>query len=295
VEAAGGGRSKATIATVALLSIAVGAAAIWYLRTPAAPSDDSTDAAAQEEASAEPSPAEKKLARIDELLAQQEIDGAEKLLESVITLPNADSFEEEISEVQRRIHIARLYLKAERSQNDDNYEKAIEQFEEVLKLDADYRDAEEHLDQLERYATLRITTVERAEVRIDGEIVGHSPLETWLEPGTRKIEIEAEGHEIWSKPLDILKGENLSLEPELEESPAGAPAPRPGPTRGDDSSEASSGSSSGESSAGSDNESSGSSSDELLGFGKSEEESEGTDESTGSEADAGDFELFPGQ
>ena len=210
-----------TLVTIASLAVVLGGVVFWFATAPQGPPGESEreEAAPQKD----PHPVPQKLTRVDELLDNGEIDRAEKLLESVIsTTDNPDRFEEQISEQQRRIHTARLYERARKAAEARNYGEAIDLLEDVVKRAPTFRDAQSRLDELDDLARIRVSAVEGADVRIDGDFLGKAPLETWTEPGRHDIEIVADGYEIWTKPLLVDRGEAISLEPELEKRRAGA-------------------------------------------------------------------------
>ncbi|MEQ8952574.1 MAG: PEGA domain-containing protein, partial [Gammaproteobacteria bacterium] len=61
------------------------------------------------------------------------------------------------------------------------------------------------------------TNPQGAEVLVDGQLVGHTPINTEILQGERDLVVKLPGHKAWQEQLDIIAGEDFSLPPvELE-------------------------------------------------------------------------------
>src|SRR5262245_24355283 len=94
-------------------------------------------------------------------------------------------------------------------------EKA-EQADKGDKLAGDERprraEAEQAEVKSEDSGTIRVTSVpDGAEVYVDGSFVGNSPAQLKLSAGKHKVEVKAEGHEDWSREVQVLAGSDLNL------------------------------------------------------------------------------------
>jgi len=64
----------------------------------------------------------------------------------------------------------------------------------------------------EEIGTVRVTSVpDGAEVFIDGSFVGNAPAQLKLSPGKHKVDVKAEGHEDWTREIQVLAGSDLNL------------------------------------------------------------------------------------
>src|SRR5215813_5462537 len=60
--------------------------------------------------------------------------------------------------------------------------------------------------------TIRVTSVpDGAEVYVDGSFVGNAPAQLKLLAGKHKVEVKADGHEDWSREIQVLAGSDLNL------------------------------------------------------------------------------------
>lgn len=66
-------------------------------------------------------------------------------------------------------------------------------------------------------ATLKVESApEKAMVTVDGEPVGHTPIELILPEGTHRVRVAAAGFEPWEKETEMKGDGNLSLRAELK-------------------------------------------------------------------------------
>lgn len=216
----------ATLVTLVSSAIVVGGLAFWFAPEFAAEDSEPKRIKPTPDAASADEPPEivmEQLRQVDRLIEKNDLDGAEALLESVIsTYDEADKLDEEITRRQRLIHVARTYRRARKAEKNGAYGKAKDLLRDATKLDSSFRDASERLRRLEQLTHLRVKAVEGATVKIDGEDVGTAPMETWLKAGSHDVQIYSEGEQVWSKPLEVGEGETVSLEPEIDHL---APAP----------------------------------------------------------------------
>jgi len=209
----------ATLVTLVSSAIVVGGLAFWLIPSWTEDPTPATDTREADAGSDEPPEiVMEQLRQVDRLIEKGNVEGAEALLESIIsTYDEADKLDDEITRRQRRIHVARLYRKARKAEEAGEYGRAMEHLRDATKLDDSFRDAAERLRKLEKLTHLRVAAVEGATVEINGETVGKVPLETWLEAGAHDIALHVDDEHVWSKTLRVGVGEEISLEPDPED------------------------------------------------------------------------------
>jgi hypothetical protein len=63
-------------------------------------------------------------------------------------------------------------------------------------------------------------SADHAEVSVDGSLVGTTPLEIRLDPGTHRVVVKKRGFQEWTRDVRVVDGGKQALWADLEEAPA---------------------------------------------------------------------------
>jgi hypothetical protein len=72
---------------------------------------------------------------------------------------------------------------------------------------------------------------EHAEVSVDGDLVGTTPLEIKLDPGSHRVIVKKRGFHDWTRDVRVIEGSKQALWADLEEAPTGQTDDGPGSSR----------------------------------------------------------------
>lgn len=103
------------------------------------------------------------------------------------------------------------------------YQSFRDEVDALLRTDEQrQREQERQREEKEQTTTsLRVSAnVEEAKVRLDGELVGETPLEReGISPGEYRVEVSKSGFETWKTVIQLEEGNNVDLQATIEEKP----------------------------------------------------------------------------
>jgi serine/threonine protein kinase len=215
-ESTGGSNSGLIIGVVVGLMLAGTAAGTYYLT-----SQSSGDSSSSRASSEKSDSFGEKLSQVDSLIEEKKFSTASSELDTLAAEASGDQQSQKIESRRQQLRAARLFAKADRQQQTGDIDKAISTYSELLEILPDFRDASDRLSELEAYGEVTLETDREAEVEIDGDRVGESPVTSALAPGEHEVTVETDEGDTWSDTVTVGEDEMVTLEPEFEQDRGG--------------------------------------------------------------------------
>ncbi len=209
------------LTTLAVLAIIASIAAIVFTTTNNPADRPSAAPEAQRER------ASMILGEVDELIDQQRWGQAEAMLANVREDSSNDpEMVRRIAEADDAIIIGRLLQRAMMAEEQGSIARAREHYSAILSRDPAHPEATERLAALPRAGgaaegagkegTITIDAPVKARVTIDGEFVGYTPFQGSFAPTAHEVEVSADGYDAWTRSLELIAGESIVLDAELD-------------------------------------------------------------------------------
>ncbi|MFB6352015.1 MAG: PEGA domain-containing protein [Bradymonadaceae bacterium] len=99
------------------------------------------------------------------------------------------------------------------------YQSFRDEVDGLLRTDQQRKRQRERQQEKKKVTSLKVTAnIEEAKVRLDGEVVGETPLERrGISPGEYRVEVTREGYQSWRTVIQLDEGTNVNLQATLAE------------------------------------------------------------------------------